>query len=120
MPQSSDARRARPIIAVIVLGAFLAGCAEIYYDRRETVALGADDAVASNRVAQMVDPWPREAANRNYAVNGEKMQGAAERYRTGQIIQPKGAGTSSSGYGNQGSTQSGGTTINIGSAASAK
>ena len=37
----------------------VAGCSEMYYDRRETVSLGAGDAVATNKVAQMVDPWPR-------------------------------------------------------------
>jgi len=119
MPRLSNAALVRPALAVVALGAFLAGCSDIYYDRRETVALGADDAVATNRVAQMVDPWPRYSVNRNYDVNGEKMQGAVERYRTGQIIQPKGTGTSSAAYSGQNSTQSGGTTINIGGAPSA-
>ena len=36
----------------------LAGCSE-YLDRRDTVALSAGDAVATNKVTQMVDPWPR-------------------------------------------------------------
>ena len=40
----------------IAAGTTLGGCSDIYYDRRETVALGADDHIASNRVAQMVDP----------------------------------------------------------------
>ena len=30
------------------------------------------DAVAANRVTQMVDPWPPASANRNIAFNGEK------------------------------------------------
>jgi hypothetical protein len=42
----------------------------------------------------MVDPWPREAANNNIAYNGTVMQSAVERYRTGRVIKPVGAGTS--------------------------
>ena len=33
-----------------------------YFDRRDTITLGAGDAMATNRVTQMIDPWPRPAA----------------------------------------------------------
>ena len=46
----------------------------------------------------MVDPWPPHSANRNIAFNGEKMQTAVERYRTGQVIPPVNATTSSAAY----------------------
>jgi hypothetical protein len=76
-------------IALIVLaGALTAGCSDIYFDRRETVALGADDHIASNSVEQMVDPWPRHVGNKNIAFNGERMQAAAERYRRHEVVQP--------------------------------
>ena len=78
----------------IAAGTTLGGCSDIYYDRRETVALGPDDAVASNRVTQMVDPWPRYSSNNNIAFNGERMQGAVERYRTHRVIQPRPESTS--------------------------
>ena len=57
--QSRTERRHKALAAIVALGALLGGCSDIYYDRRETVALGADDHIAANRVAQMVDPWPR-------------------------------------------------------------
>jgi len=76
-------------------GALLGGCSDIYYDRRETVALGADDHIAANRVAQMVDPWPVYVGNKNLAFNGERMQAAVERYRHHQVIQPRPAATTS-------------------------
>ena len=44
--------------------------------------------MATNRVTHMIDPWSRASANRNIAFNGEKMQTAAERYRTGRVIPP--------------------------------
>jgi hypothetical protein len=96
----------------------LAGCSDLYLDRRETVSLGADDAIAINRVTHMVDPWPPAAANRNLAFNGDKMQSAAERYRTGKIIQPKGLGTTSS-WGRQDTESGGAANSDVGSAKSA-
>jgi hypothetical protein len=77
------------LAVTLVAGATLGGCSDIYYDRRETVSLGADDAVASNRVTHMVDPWPAHSANRNLAFNGERMQSAVERYRRHEVIQPR-------------------------------
>ena len=74
-------RRGQLLAAAVTLAATLSGCSDIYYDRRETIALGADDAVASNMVAQMIDPWPVYVGNKNIAFNGERMQAAVECYR---------------------------------------
>jgi hypothetical protein len=78
----------RAVAAAVALGALLAGCSDIYYDRRETVSLGAGDAIASNGVEQMVDPWPAHSNNRNLAFNGERMQRAVECYRKNRVTQP--------------------------------
>ena len=80
--------RCRRLGALVVLGAMLGGCSDIYFDRRETVALGAEDHIAANRVAQMVDPWPRYVGDKNIAFDGERMQGAVERYRRHEVIRP--------------------------------
>lgn len=118
MPRSADRRRAR-IVAAVLMAAAVAGCSDLYLDRRETVALGADDFAAVNRVTHMIDPWPPGSADRNIAFNGDKMQSAAARYRTGKIIQPKGLGTTSTWK--QEATESGGAAdSDIGSAKSAK
>ena len=37
----------------------------------------------------MVDPWPAYSGDKNIAFNGEKMQQAVARYRTGKEIQPE-------------------------------
>jgi hypothetical protein len=79
------------------LGAFLAvlgGCSGCYLDRRDTIALSGGNAVATNMVTQMVDPWPRESADHNIAFNGPRMEGAMERYRTNRVTAPRGIGTS--------------------------
>jgi hypothetical protein len=81
----------------LALGAVLAvlgGCSE-YLDRRDTIALSGGNAVATNAVTHMVDPWPRESANRNIAFNGAKIESAFERYRTNRVVTPRGIGTSS-------------------------
>jgi hypothetical protein len=82
-------------IALAVLFATLAGCSE-YLDRRDTIALSGGNAVETNKVTQVVDPWPRDSANRDIAFNGDKMQTAVERYRTNKVIQPQGIGTAAS------------------------
>jgi hypothetical protein len=82
-------------LALAVVFATLAGCSE-YIDRRDTIALGGGNAVATDQVTHMVDPWPRDSANRNIAFNGDKMESAVERYRTNRVTPPVGIDTASS------------------------
>jgi hypothetical protein len=88
----------KPVAVVAVLCAILGGCSDIYFDRRDTVSLVSGEAMAANRVTHTIDPWPAHAANRNIAYNGEKAATAAERYRTGRVIPPVNATTSSAAY----------------------
>jgi len=92
MRPSSKAMRVAALAAVLTT---LAGCSE-YLDRRDTIALNSGDAIATDKVTQMVDPWPRNSADRNIAFNGAKMETAVERYRTNRVYPPQGTGTSSS------------------------
>ncbi len=86
------------LVLVVLAGALLAGCSDVYFDRRETIALSADNAGATDRAEQMIDPWPRDVGQRNIAFNGEKMQTAVERYRTGKALPPVNVTTSSAAY----------------------
>jgi hypothetical protein len=90
----------RGLSAVLLLsaGGLLAGCSDIYYDRRESISKGAADAVASNLAVQTIDPWPRYVANQNIAMNGDRAALAIDRYRHGRVLPPGGTGTSSAGY----------------------
>jgi hypothetical protein len=81
-------RAARTLAAAVTLGAMLAGCSDLYSDRRDTIALSGGDAVAANAVAQTVDPWPAHSGDVNIASNGQKMQSAIERYRVNKVTQP--------------------------------
>jgi hypothetical protein len=66
----------------------LAGCSDLYFDRRETIALGAGDALAANAVEQMVDPWPAHSGDTAIPGDGNKVQSAVERYRKNKVTQP--------------------------------
>jgi hypothetical protein len=96
--RSKTERAVRGIAAAVALGMLLSACSDLYWDRRETIAAGADDAVAANLVTEMVDPWPPHSNNRNIAFNGERMQTAVECYRTNTITPPADLNTSSSSY----------------------
>ena len=86
-------------LAVLALAAPLLGaCTDMYLDRRDTVSFGAGDAVAVNKVTQMIDPWPPYAGNRSIAFDGERMAAAAERYRTNKVTPLSTAATSSVQY----------------------
>ena len=73
---------------IVVLGAAVSGCSDIYFDRRDTVSLGAGDALATNKVTHAIDPWPRHAMNNRIAFNGQLMQSAHDRYKRGTVFVP--------------------------------
>ena len=92
MRPSSNSVRSFALASVLVT---LGGCSE-YLDRRDTISLSGGNAVATDKVTQMVDPWPRASAQRNIAFDGNKMESAVTRYRTNTVYPPTAAGTSAS------------------------
>ena len=92
MRPSSNVLRGAALAAVITA---LAGCSD-YLDRRDLISIKGGNAVQTDKVTQMVDPWPRYSANRNIAFNGQVTENAYWRYRTGRVIPPSGTGTSTS------------------------
>jgi len=86
--------KAKSTLALATVLAVLGGCSE-YLDRRDTIAKSGGNAVATNVVTQMVDPWPLASANRNIAFNGARIESAFERYRSNKVIAPRGMNTSS-------------------------
>jgi hypothetical protein len=78
----------RTIAICTMLVAALAGCSDIYYARRDTIALSGGDSVTANAAEQMYDPWPPYSGNTNIAFNGQKMQTAIERYRNDKVTPP--------------------------------
>ena len=48
------------VVGMLAIG--LAGCSE-YLDRRDGLSVQGGNAVQTNKVAQMVDPWPRDSGD---------------------------------------------------------
>ncbi len=72
----------------------LAGCFDdSYYARRDTVTLGAGDAVAVNQATQTVDPWPAHARQSHIDVDGKRLGIAVQRYQQNKSIPPRGLNT---------------------------
>jgi hypothetical protein len=94
----SDVLRRAALLAALATATLTCACTDMYLDRRDSVSFGVGDAVATNKITQMVDPWPVAAGNRNIAYDGERMQAAAERYRTGKTTPLSAASTSSVRY----------------------
>ena len=88
----------RAVVTVALFSALLGGCSEYYFDRRDTITLHSGETMAANRVTHVIDPWSPASGQRNIAYNGEKAAMASERYRTGRIIPPVNATTSSAAY----------------------
>ena len=76
--------RASGLGASLVVAAVVAGCSNVgqYLDRRDTVTMGAGDAVRNNIVAQVIDPWPAYVWNQNIPMEGSKGCRVYRRYVT--------------------------------------
>jgi hypothetical protein len=96
MHRFSDMPIMRATAAAFGLAVVLAGCSDIYYDRRDTILFGGGDTIASNIAVQTIDPWPPGSANRHAPANGPRVAAAIKRYRTGRVFTPIGNGTSTS------------------------
>jgi hypothetical protein len=87
--RSDRIRTACTVLAVLAMPVGLTGClgvySGLYLDRRESISLNAGDSGASNKAAQMIDPWPIEARDRNIPGDGQRQQKAIERYRTDTV-----------------------------------
>lgn len=97
---------AQQALLLMIIAAGLGGCAE-YLDRKDTLAFSAGNAVQTNIVTHVADPWPANSRNKNFATNGQRMQRAIENYRCGRT--PNGAGSNGGegfGTGGGGSSQS--------------
>lgn len=75
--------------------ALLAGCTD-YYDHDDRMTPYSGEAMAANRVAQMVDPWPASSRSPKFGTNGERMQKAITNYKGGTTAPTTSSTTSNS------------------------
>src|SRR6476469_2835154 len=60
----------------------------MYFQRSDTVTLGAGNARNVNAATHIIDPWPRKVGNRRIPGNGDRLSRAVERYRQGSYRPP--------------------------------
>ena len=93
-PNESTRTRIAVLGAVLLLSIGATGCTtEQDYEYRahtDKVTLGAGDAVAANKAAQTINPWPAHAQNDNIEMDGKRAGIAIDRYQTNTSIKPKG------------------------------
>jgi hypothetical protein len=79
-------------VAAVALAAACGGCwagvydnpAAEYLHRSDAITLSAGNAKNVNAVTHIIDPWPRQVANRRIPGHGERIAHAMERYKSGQ------------------------------------
>jgi hypothetical protein len=88
MFRSKTESASRAVSATVLLASLLAGCSDLYFDRRETIAFDGGDSIAANAAEQTIDPWPRHSNNNRLTFNGQRMQHAVECYRINKVAPP--------------------------------
>lgn len=78
-------RLQKPLALTFIVATALltTACAE-YVSRRETVGFAAGDAVAANKVLQIIDPWDRRASWTDIDQDGNRAVRAVDTYRSGE------------------------------------
>src|SRR5258705_8897015 len=85
------------IILAAVVGSFASSGAlawdqdpfAMYFQRSDTVTLGAGNARDVNAATHVIDPWPRYVGNRHIPGNGERRRCPAHRYPNGSCNTPR-------------------------------
>lgn len=101
-------RHQSPIWAVLVpfVGLQLAGCSQ-YMDRKDTIAFSAGEAVQTNIITHVPDPWPVHARNKEIAFSGERIARAVRRYECGSNSSGSSSSRQNSTAGTSGASQNG-------------
>jgi hypothetical protein len=94
-------------IAALIVSIALAGCAE-YMDRKDTIAFNAGEAVQTNVIAHVPDPWPAHSRNKNIAFSGERIARAVRRYECGPPAGGQGASGQTAGQSSSGASEGAG------------
>jgi hypothetical protein len=59
-----------------------------YFQRSDKIVLSEGDAKEVNAATHVIDPWPRYVGQRKIRSNGDRMVGAADRYRNVRAAPP--------------------------------
>jgi hypothetical protein len=79
--------RSLRLIVLPMVCLMLSACTQYwnqYVERKDSVTLGAGDAVATNATLQSPTPWPRYSNDTTIAMDGDRIARAVARYREGE------------------------------------
>jgi hypothetical protein len=86
---------------LLCASALLAACSSDqnheFLGHSDQVTKGAGDAVASNKVAHTIDPWPAHSNKTQIDMDGKRAGLAAKRYESNTSISPKGLASEPNG-----------------------
>jgi hypothetical protein len=68
-----------------------------YLDRDDKIAFSAGNAVETNEVTHVTDPWPVHAKNKNIETSGAVIERAMKKYRCGTVEVPPQTTTQTNG-----------------------
>jgi hypothetical protein len=80
------------VAAAAALG--LAAC-DKYVDRRDQITFGSGDAVAFNKAAHIIDPWPQASRNISHGMRGEQAEAALAKLRKREAGEDAGTASAS-------------------------
>jgi len=83
------------VTALILSTGLLTACRDTnqYLGRRDTIKLGAGDAMAHNRAVHTIDPWPAHSKDTDIPMDGKRAMVGIKRYQENRSIEPEGEDT---------------------------
>lgn len=89
------------IAVAVTAGMPLTACRDTnpYTSRRDTIRLGAGDAMAHNRAVHTIDPWPVHSKDTRIDMDGKRAMVGVERYQRNESIEPQGTDTTGGRFG---------------------
>lgn len=105
-------RRAAVALTLAATTGLTACSQELYGETQDAVTYQFGDAVASNRAAQMIDPWAAHTADTRLTYKGRPMNAAVDRYYSGTVLPPVATATDSGLAGASKSASAGPSTTN--------
>jgi hypothetical protein len=81
------------VLAMSASPAMLLADDDTHFGHSDFITRQAGDAIAVNKAAQTIDPWPAAANNRKLDVDGKRAEVAMKRYEQNKSIPPRGLST---------------------------
>ena len=79
-------KRMRAAMLICAPAVLLSACADPL-TRSDALWPYSGDAVAANKIAHIIDPWPAASRNTDFSTNGARVAESLVRYKTGKVAE---------------------------------